>query len=244
MSKIIKKQFVNLTPPKIFESTPDNNIKEKIEDEIDELKNKLEKLKKEYDQNIKKAKLESQNILSKAKEEGELLKNEILSKAKEEGFDLGYNEGMQRAQKEIGEWSQQLKQLLEKIEDNQKNILQKNKKFIVTLVKLLVKRIISKELKEDSDNIVLRTIEEFSKEISGKSTIKILLSKDDYQALFNKNDYIKRQFIGIDKITIKPDNTLSKGDIFIDTEIGSYDLIIENKIKEAFKLLDEGSGGN
>jgi flagellar biosynthesis/type III secretory pathway protein FliH len=107
----------------------------------------------------------------------------------------------------------------------------------------LVKRIISKELDEKHSEIVESTINSISKEISGKSLIKIQVSKEDYESTIKKYDDIKEKFVGADNVIIKPDNELKPGDVFIDTEIGSYDSLIKNRIEEAFKIFDEGSGG-
>jgi flagellar assembly protein FliH len=242
-SKIIKKQFVNLNPPRVFEIHPKNEDNSKDNVSIDNLKKELEKKKKEYELKIAEARKEANKIIENAKKEAELLKEDVFSRAKEEGFDIGYDEGMEKSKKDINEWINQFQSLIERIENEEKSLLEYNKKFIHKLIKILAEKIINKELNESSETIVLKAIENISKEISGKSEIKIQVSKNDYENIIEKYENIKSMFLGSDNLVIKPDNSLKPGDLFIDTEIGSYDAIIENKIEEAFKLFNEGSGG-
>jgi len=242
-NKIIKKEFVNLNPPRVFEIHPKNENDDTDNESIDKLKKELEEKKKDYELKISEAKKEASKIIENAKKEAELLKKDIFSRAKEDGFDIGYNEGMEKAKKDINEWIDKIQSLIVKIEDEEKGLLEYNKKFIYKLIKTLTEKIISKEINENSETIILNAIENISKEISGKSEIKIQVSKNDYENIIEKYENIKSMFLGSDNLSIKPDNSLKPGDLFIDTEMGSYDAIIENKIEEAFKLFDEGSGG-
>ncbi len=240
-NKIIKKQFVNLNPPKVFEmDTSIDSEKDNIQN-LSKLKEELENQIKDYELKIKEAQNKAEEIIQKAKQEAEIAREEILSRAKEEGFDLGYDEGLKRAKEDIEQWSEKINDIIFKISENQKNILNKNKDLIAKLVKVLTKKIISVEISERSSEIAMSIIDEMSKEISGKSMIKIQISKEDYENLFEKYDLIKSKFIGADNVVIKPDMGMNAGDVFVDTEIGSYDLMIKNRIEEAFKIFDEGS---
>ncbi|AWB09550.1 flagellar assembly protein FliH [Thermodesulfobium acidiphilum] len=158
--------------------------------------------------------VDKEDIINKAMSEIEMLKEN----ARKDGFELGYKEGMKKAQEEIEakekEWLQVFKENILKLEKENKEYLDRVEKRLeeeaFNIVVKSVSQILHSNLLKDVE-ILKERIRAFLREIPPSVEIKIKVSKDDAE-----------RFYGFE-LPVEVDPVLKSGDFMIKTDLGFLD---------------------
>jgi len=225
--------------------------KKKLEKEIKDLKKEMSTLmdntKKEASSIIEDAKNQAETILkdnkekcNKELEEANKKKEMIFSESKENGFQKGFEEGKNKAIKDIhskmDSLIEEFQNTIDRVNSERDKIFLSLKDEIGKLIISYVKKIIKLELNTNKD-IIFSNIESALHKISSKESITIILSKEDIANVEEHADDIKKKIRGLKNIRFMAEPYISKGGCIIETDFGSIDATIKSQIFELEKLV-------
>lgn len=225
---IIKKRNLiskTLTEEKAPEKVPAENEKVSLLD-LDNIDFSQRQERRRGDRRRGYRRIDDRNLISRAQEEAGLIKD---SAAKE-----GYNEGIKKAQEDIADIREAIKNFFKAREEIFEYIAPDILEISVDIAKKIVKHEI-----EQNPQVILETILDVLKTIS-KEESKINIKVNPVQVNFTKENLPEiTSSIGLDaKINVLPDDTIEVGSCIIHTSNGIVDATIDtqlNLIKEAFK---------
>jgi len=241
LSKILKNKQINNTSIIIPDSS---SIKGEVFQSLFEINiENISKLKKEIESPEEKAKKES---FEKGYKEG-------LNKGYLEGHKKGYKEGFEKGKKEAEERYKKLENTLKKdfqekirsintflknLEKESKELILNMDKEVLNLALNIAQKLILKEIKRDPE-ISLRLIKEALNYIAEGTELNIKVNPEEYKFL---EENLLKYIPPSQKIKLIPDESISKGGIFIETSLGVIDATFEKRWKKLLETLlkDEG----
>lgn len=201
--------------PVVEEKVPEVDIKPKA-DEI------LENARKEAERIVNEARLEAEMIITSANEKVAARVKEAEQKAREDGYKYGESLAMQQYQNLINE-AEEIKQKAIEFHDNTISGLESE---IVEMVIQIARKVIGTELTQNRD-VILGLIRNALSATSTTDKILICVSADDYDYVVENKEKVAEGIKGIRGFDIIKDNSLKKGECFIDTGLGTVDSSIE-----------------
>ena len=236
MSKILKNKQINNTSIIIPDSS---SIKGEVFQSLFEINiENISKLKKEIESPEEKAKKEG---FEKGYKEG-------LNKGYLEGHKKGYKEGFEKGKKEAEEKYKKLENVLKKdfqekiqsintflknLEKESKELILNMDKEVLNLALNIAQKLILKEIERDPE-ISLRLIREALNYIAEGTELNIKVNPEEYK--FLKENLLKH-IPPSQKIKLIPDESISKGGIFIETSLGVIDATFEKRWKKLLETL-------
>ena len=241
MSKILKNKQINNTSIIIPDPSP---IKGEVFQSLFEINM----------EDISKLKKEIESPEEKAKKEGfEIGYKEGLNKGYLEGHKRGYKEGFEKGKKEAEERYKKLENILKKdfqekiqsintflknLEKESKELILNMDKEVLNLALNIAQKLILKEIERDPE-ISLRLIKEALNYIAEGTELNIKVNPEEYKFL---EENLLKYISPSQKIKLIPDESISKGGIFIETSLGVIDATFEKRWKKLLETLlkDEG----
>ena len=236
MSKILKNKQINNTSIIIPDSS---SIKGEVFQSLFEINI----------ENISKSKKEIESPEEKAKKKGfEIGYKEGLNKGYLEGHKKGYKEGFEKGKKEAEEKYKKLENVLKKdfqekiqsintflknLEKESKELILNMDKEVLNLALNIAQKLILKEIERDPE-ISLRLIREALNYIAEGTELNIKVNPEEYK--FLKENLLKH-IPPSQKIKLIPDESISKGGIFIETSLGVIDATFEKRWKKLLETL-------
>jgi len=183
--------------------------------------------------------LSSENItLTLQLEELQKEFDEKLNSQREEAFKTGKEEGMKEAQASFQEHNDQLNiQLVKSITtlDEQvhalKNFLTTIEEELVSASIIIAKKIIKKELNENSQEVAKTLAMSFLADLKEASTITLKVNPEDAK-------HLEEHFSKEKNIMIASDDAINKGGIIILSDIGNIDGNIQTRMEKAIALIE------
>ena len=241
MSKILKNKQINNTSIIIPDPSP---IKGEVFQSLFEINI----------ENISKLKKGIESPEEKAKKEGfEIGYKEGLNKGYLEGHKRGYKEGFEKGKKEAEERYKKLENILKKdfqekiqsintflknLEKESKELILNMDKEVLNLALNIAQKLILKEIERDPE-ISLRLVKEALNYIAEGTELNIKVNPEEYKFL---EENLLKYISPSQKIKLIPDESISKGGIFIETSLGVIDATFEKRWKKLLETLlkDEG----
>ena len=236
MSKILKNKQINNTSIIIPDSS---SIKGEVFQSLFEINI----------ENISKSKKEIESPEEKAKKKGfEIGYKEGLNKGYLEGHKRGYKKGFEKGKKEAEEKYKKLENVLKKdfqekiqsintflknLEKESKELILNMDKEVLNLALNIAQKLILKEIERDPE-ISLRLIREALNYIAEGTELNIKVNPEEYK--FLKENLLKH-IPPSQKIKLIPDESISKGGIFIETSLGVIDATFEKRWKKLLETL-------
>ena len=236
MSKILKNKQINNTSIIIPDSS---SIKGEVFQSLFEINI----------ENISKLKKEIESPEEKAKKKGfEIGYKEGLNKGYLEGHKRGYKKGFEKGKKEAEEKYKKLENVLKKdfqekiqsintflknLEKESKELILNMDKEVLNLALNIAQKLILKEIERDPE-ILLRLIREALNYIAEGTELNIKVNPEEYK--FLKENLLKH-IPPSQKIKLIPDESISKGGIFIETSLGVIDATFEKRWKKLLETL-------
>ena len=232
--EVVQEDTSDFNPTNFTQQTPDttkikvteeNNNSEKSPD-IDALLQKIDTL---SDENIK-----TEIRLETLQKEFD----EKIKSSTEEAYQKGKEEGVKDTQQTLQEHSDDLNiQLVKSITaleeqlQSQVTFLNAIEDELVETSTLIAKKIIKKELEENSHKVALTLAKTFLKDLKEASSITLKVNPKDAH-------YIQEHFKEQKTIMIDADDAINKGGIIILSDIGNIDGNIDTRIEKAIALIE------
>ncbi len=213
------------------EEEPEGPTQEEI---LEEKLREIEELKEVALQEIENAKAEADGIIAVAKSNA----TEIEKNAQNDGFNKGFSEGNEKAEKILSEEKAKLESLKKSLQSDYDSKLENME---VTLVDTMLKvfegvfRIEFSGRKE----LLLRVIQNSMRGIKETHSYKIRVSEEEV-AFVRDNKSVLTDMVGEDvTVEIVMDVDLKPGDCFIDADSGIYECSIDTQLDNLIRTLKE-----
>lgn len=185
----------------------------------------VSKAREEADMIVKEALLDAKDILSQASVETAALREQALQAARQEG----YEEGKASAEQEYARLLEEAEEIKNQAGIEYNQILASVEEDAVNTILEIAKKVISQELK-CKENLFLMIRDAFDKcSRDRKATLK--LSETDYNTATENQDELMQILQMPDNLEIKKDMTMEEGDCIIETPYGSIDAGAETKFE-------------
>lgn len=184
------------------------------------------------------------------------LKREGFEKGYKEGFNKGYLEGHKKGYKDgfdkgkkeaenkykkleaklesdFQEKIQALNSFLKNLEEETKNLIINMDKEVLNLALDIANKMVLKEIQIDSE-VPLRIIKDALNYIAEGTELHIKVNPEEYKFL---EENFSKYFSPSQKIKLIPDESISKGGVFIETSLGVIDATFEKRWEKLLKTL-------
>jgi len=184
------------------------------------------------------------------------LKREGFEKGYKEGFNKGYLEGHKKGYKDgfdkgkkeaenkykkleaklesdFQEKIQALNSFLKNLEEETKNLIINMDKEVLKLALDIANKMVLKEIQIDSE-VPLRIIKDALNYIAEGTELHIKVNPEEYKFL---EENFSKYFPPSQKIKLIPDESISKGGVFIETSLGVIDATFEKRWEKLLKTL-------
>lgn len=181
-------------------------------------------------------------------EEAERKTHEIFQKAKLEGYekghqdgektgyDQGYSQGYEEGEKTAQGLIEEALNIKKDYIEIRNNTLRELEKDVINLVISIYEKVLYKKVEEDEDlivSLVLKGIDNL--DISEQLTI--IVSQEDYERVKESKNLILAKASLVNKLDIRINSDMEKGDCMIETSMGSVDVGIRSQMEEVEDLL-------
>lgn len=259
LSKIIKAKSLNIyqlyTPEilpnedetfrALFQSEAPEEIERSLLEEnlIEEVASRQEEAKESFER-------EMEALRELAREEGY---RAGFDEGYRNGFDKGYEEGKLKAQGELeikireieenlnrqyeiqkAQELERFRNLITKTEEELEGLILDLDKEIVAVVKALLQKIVLREMREDED-LLLRIVREALNYIVDGTEIVIRINPEDMNLL----EKLSFTYFQGKKIRFVPNESISRGGLFIETSFGVIDATFEKRMENLLNLLED-----
>lgn len=181
---------------------------------------------------IEEAKKEAKDILDQAKQEAEQIKKEYLAQAQKKGYEEGMLKVKQEAQRLKAELDEKSRLLEEEYEKALIDLEPKMAEIIAELVEKITGVVV-----EDKEDIILYLIHKAMKNMDKAKEFSIRVSKEDYEYVASKKDYIMDAIGSEAKIFVTEDVSLKKNQCLIETELQAINCSLDIQLKNLIRDL-------
>ncbi len=157
----------------------------------------------------------------------------------QKSFEAGKAEGIKKISEDIANQNDELKnQFLKSItslaeQHNQINaLLEKIEKDLPKLAIMIAKKVIKKELDENSSKITKSITESLMENLKDVSHLLIKVNPADFQ-------YIKKSFTDDKYLKVKSDDAIAKGGVVIISDGGNIDANLPTRIEKVIELIEK-----
>lgn len=167
---------------------------------------------------------------------------EIQEKAYEEAYRIGLEEGKKEAfeavRSDLLQKMEGLDGLIGKIASLKKDMVSFNEAHIVKAIAFLAGQVAQREIEVQSDSImpVLVSIMNQSQE---NENVLIRVSKEDFEFIQNAREELDKQIDNFGNIKFEVDEDIKRGGCMIESNYGTVDATIEQRIEKVLKIFSE-----
>ncbi len=204
----------------------------KILEQAEETKNKLiTDAKKEVENLIEEAEMESISIKKDSQQEG-------YEKGHLEGYNIGYEEGYTNGENKAGNIIEESLVIKEEYKKKKQNAIKEAEADIIKLVTNIYEKVLGQKLEHD-ENLIVELVANGIKNLDPTEKLTIITSEEDYDILQKHKARILAEASLIDKLEMKYDINLEKGDSILETPKGNVDLSIKKQMEEVKALINK-----
>lgn len=154
-------------------------------------------------------------------------------------YQKGYEEGSQKERKKVVEIMAILEKIVKDLQVKKEAMLNEMKGKIVEIAIATAKKIIKKEIEEDSETIV-RVVREALTRIKQAQKITIKVNPQDWMKLKEVQPELLSSSLREGSVYIEKDEAIAAGGSLLETDKGIIDARIEQQIDEVNKALSGG----
>lgn len=225
----------------------DKNIK--ITDEEKKYIEKAQKLyeeivlsgEKKYDQIVDEANKKADKFIGeaydKSKEIFENAQKEGYKKGYDEGFNEGYNKAYDNGKNDADKIIDEALSIKDEYLNIKNNVYEEIEKDVIELVFTICEKIINEKLEDDRETIISLVLKGLDN-AHARGDIIIRVSKEDFDIVEMSKEKILANATMIDKLEVKLDGNLKRGDCIIETSKGNVDVSVEYQLNEVKELLN------
>lgn len=194
--------------------------------------NRLAEADREAQEIINSAKMFAAKIRSFAFKKAEIAYEE----AKTKGFKEGYEAGKEIALKENEDIIEQLKQLLQQLDETRENYLEDYRQELVNLTFKIAEKIIGEKL-DRNDSTFISIFKNAVKDLTAQKWVKLSVSEQDYHFATANAELLKSLISGAESIDIDILEDAPKGTCIIETNEKILDASVNTQLESLYKAV-------
>lgn len=188
------------------------------------------------------AELERLSIEEKVEREALLRLKEFQEAAYQEAYQLGLDEGRERALQErsveLGEKMQHLDDLLRSFETLKSDLIACNETQIVRLVFYMAKRLIYREI-EIRPELILDVVREALLSAQSEENVTLQLSTSDLQFVESIKDKFGKEYEALKRAKLESSDEISPGGCVVETNFGDVNATLEQRLERLWSSVAE-----
>ena len=167
--------------------------------------------------------------------------NEIEDEAKKRGYEEGLTKGREDAAREVTSIVESMKKTIVSLTDIRNEFFGKAEKEMVDLVTMVSSELVMKEIRED-EKIIADVLRKAVEAIHIQQKIKIRVNPVDLENVKNMEEKLIVEVEAIKGVEFEADKKISQGGCVIETNIGTLDATVENRLMAVHRSLREQLG--
>lgn len=164
--------------------------------------------------------------------------SDIENEARERGYSEGLKKGKEEAINEVNSIMESLKKGIDSLMRTREEFFEKAEKEMVDLVALVSSEIVLREISRDNE-IIEDVIRKAAGEIHSRQKIKIRINPADMENVKNMAEKLTKEVEAVEGVEFEPDRKISQGGCVIETNIGTLDATVENRLKTMHRSFRE-----
>ncbi|MFQ5432072.1 MAG: FliH/SctL family protein [Nitrospinota bacterium] len=187
-------------------------------------------------------------IAKKTSDEIEVMLAEARGRAKEiedeagkRGYEEGLKKGREDAAREVTSIVESMKKTIESLTDVRTEFFVRAEKEMVDLVTIVSAEIVLREIKEDEE-IIAAVLRKAVEEIHIQQKIKVRVNPADLENVKNMEEKLLEEVDAIKGVEFTADRKITQGGCVIETNIGTLDATVENRLMAVHRSLREQLG--
>lgn len=166
---------------------------------------------------------------------------EIEDEAKISGYEEGLKKGREDAVREVSSIVESMKKSIESLNDIREEFFGKAEKEMVDLVTLVSSEIVLREIKED-ENIISDLLRKAVEEIHIQQKITVHINPADLDNVRHIEEKLIEEVEAIKGVEFVSDKKVTQGGCVIETNVGTLDATVENRLMALHRNLREQLG--
>ncbi len=182
-----------------------------------------------------KAQAMAKDILAKAMQEAETLKQQ----ARQEGYDEGIAEAQQELDQHVVGISQTMEGLLASVAAQGGEVWNARRQDIVTLIRMAVNKALHVELNERREEVLGKLLDQAIERIETQRTLTLRVSPQDKELMDALLPQIQERNPAVKHWKVKADPSIEQGGAIIETDQGKVDNTVDARWKSVEPILEE-----
>lgn len=187
-------------------------------------------------------KLQKASIEGKIEEQALIRLKEVQEKAYQEAYELGLVEGREKAYEDVkGDLVERLDKidsLLATFEVVKEKLLADNEAHLMKLLFQVASRIALREIKDNESSIV-EVIRQALEDAQSEERITLRLAQRDLEFIEDLRSRSSRDTSFLERLKLEPSESIKEGGCILETNYGSIDATIEERLERVWKALEE-----
>lgn len=167
---------------------------------------------------------------------------EIEKGAEERGYRAGHDKGREHGEREVTSLMIVLKKTVDSLQKSRSEFFAKSEKEMVDLVTLISSEIIQAEIKQNPE-IIAGVLRKAVSAIHSKQAIKINVNPADLEIAMSLAEELIKETEAVMDVKFTADEKIPQGGCIVETNIGTLDATVENRLLMLHKGLREQVGG-
>lgn len=195
----------------------------------------LDNAKQQADQLLTEAKAAAEVIMASAKQEAEQQRQAAYEAGRQAGLAAGEKAGKAKYQKEV----ELLQQARERLVQRDSTLISEAEAEIVEMALLVAGRVIGQHLRTDDLAVQSSLRQVLSKALGARSAL-LLVAQDDFEHLWAKRQEWSASIPGLREFSLEPSPNLQKGDLILQSNLGTIDARVETILSQVADQLGDG----
>lgn len=158
-----------------------------------------------------------------------------------DAFNSGLQEGKELAERGLINVFRTLRASSEMIHNLRDKVLRESEEELINLVMLVARKVIIQEIAQDR-SILAGVVKNAIAGLAAREEITVRINPDDYLLITSGRDELLRNELLNDRLTLKPDPSISVGFCLVDASMGTIDASLDGQMDQMYRsLLDQRS---
>jgi len=266
LSRVIKSKYLVIREPCVLNASQESSTSEpdavkaaveqpaEREPDADRLRAEMAEVVKEAEDMVREllenARVEARHIIASAEEEASRIREQAVIEAeaaRKKALEEGYQEGLTKASREMQELkaktASECENMLKEAERTKEAIILSAEGEIVELALAIARKIIDKEIRENSD-IIIKLVRKTLSSVGNAGSVKIRVSPHDFETVLENRELLAGAGQVIDDLEIHLDSRMTPGGFVVESDLGVIDARMETRMNKVEEALREEAGNS
>ncbi len=188
------------------------------------------------------AEIERLSIEEKVEREALTRLKELQEDAYQQAYQLGLDEGREKAfqenQAELQEKIRHLEGLLQSVENLKVDLVASNETHIVKLIYYMAKRVVLAEVNERQE-LVLEVVRQAVQSAQSEENVRVRVSHSDFEFIETAKEKLGKDFDSIKRAQIEASDDITNGGCIVETNYGDVNATLEQRLEKLWNSVAE-----